>query len=114
MTAARLEAVIRQRCPVCLQGPMFRSLVDIHEHCPSCGHRFMRESGYFQGAMYVSYALALGTMASLLIGSRRWLGPHIGTTAAYIVAVALQLLLVIPLYRYSRVIWAHVNIGTRA
>ena len=114
MTAAeRLEAILRQRCPVCLQGPMFRSRVDIHERCPVCGHRFMRESGYFQGAMYVSYALALGTMAALLIGSRHWLGPHLGTTAAYVVAVVLQLLLVLPLYRYSRVIWAHLNIGTR-
>ena len=92
---------------------MFRTLVDMHELCPSCGHRFMREPGYFQGAMYVSYTLALGTVAVLLLASRHWLGPHIGVTASYLVALALQMILVIPLFRYSRVIWAHLNIGTR-
>ena len=110
---SRLSAIINQRCPLCLEGEMFRSLVEIHERCPVCGHRFMREPGYFQGAMYVSYTLALGTMAVLLLASRHWLGAHIGVVPSYVVAMVLQMVLVIPLFRYSRVIWAHVNIGTR-
>ena len=31
--------------------------------CPACGLRFEREAGYFTGAMYVSYVLALPVMA---------------------------------------------------
>ena len=29
------------------------------ERCPVCGLKFEREQGYFLGAMYVSYALAI-------------------------------------------------------
>src|SRR5436190_12582264 len=57
MLAARLRAIIRQRCPVCLQGAMFRGRFEMNTTCPVCGHRFEREPGFFQGAMYVSYGI---------------------------------------------------------
>ena len=31
----------------------------MHERCPVCGLKFEREQGYFLGAMYISYGLAL-------------------------------------------------------
>lgn len=91
---------------------MFSGLLTIHDTCPVCGHRFMREPGFFQGAMYVSYVLGLGTFLFLLLLCRARLGPRIGLPAASVVAIALQLMLVPLLFRYSRVIWAHLNIGT--
>ncbi len=33
--------------------------------CSTCGLKFEREQGYFLGAMYISYALALITIAVL-------------------------------------------------
>src|SRR5437016_12494611 len=59
MLAARLRAIIRQRCPVCLQGAMFRGRFEMSATCPVCGHRFEREPGFFQGAMYVSYGIGI-------------------------------------------------------
>lgn len=47
--------MLRQRCPVCLEGPMFSGLFTLHDRCPRCGHAFIREPGFFQGAIYVSY-----------------------------------------------------------
>jgi len=35
----------------------------MNEHCPHCGLRFEREQGYFLGAMYISYGLALPMIA---------------------------------------------------
>jgi hypothetical protein len=32
----------------------------MNDRCPTCGLHFNREPGYFLGAMYISYALALG------------------------------------------------------
>jgi uncharacterized protein (DUF983 family) len=58
--AARLRAIIRQRCPVCLQGAVFRGRFEMNATCPVFGHRFAREPGFFQGAMYVSYGLGIG------------------------------------------------------
>lgn len=110
---SRLGAIIAQRCPVCLTGPMFAGLFRMWEVCPTCGHRFMREPGFFQGAMYVSYSMGLVTFLLLLLFCQYRLAPRIGLTAAYLLAFALQLCLVPILWRYSRVIWAHLNIGTR-
>ena len=31
----------------------------MHERCPVCALKFEREQGYFLGAMYISYGLAL-------------------------------------------------------
>ena len=49
---------------------MFRSSIftgfpKMHERCPTCGLKFEREPGYFLGAMYVSYGLALVTIVVL-------------------------------------------------
>jgi hypothetical protein len=37
----------------------------MHPCCPVCGLRFEREAGYFLGAMYISYGLALLTIVTL-------------------------------------------------
>lgn len=55
---AKLGAMIRQRCPRCLKGPIYRGWLEMHSHCPHCQLLYEREPGYFIGAMYVSYALA--------------------------------------------------------
>jgi hypothetical protein len=35
----------------------------MHERCEVCGLKFEREPGYFLGAIYISYGLALATIA---------------------------------------------------
>jgi hypothetical protein len=45
----------------------------MHEQCPVCGLRFEREPGYFTGAMYLSYGVAIvATVPVWLIMA--WLG----------------------------------------
>ena len=92
---------------------MFRAPLTMNEQCPVCGHRFMREPGFFQGAMYVSYAMGVITFLLLLVFMRRALEARIGFLASCGAAFAVQLFLVPVLWRYSRVIWAHLNVGTR-
>ncbi|HTP10376.1 MAG TPA: hypothetical protein VMP08_19115, partial [Anaerolineae bacterium] len=55
----RLIAVLRQRCPRCLQGHVYHGLITMYDLCPQCGYRFGREPGYFTGAMFASYTLAV-------------------------------------------------------
>jgi hypothetical protein len=47
----RLAAIVAQRCPRCLEWPVFATLFRRHARCPACGLRFEREPGYFTGAM---------------------------------------------------------------
>jgi uncharacterized protein (DUF983 family) len=112
MNTRRLSAVLLQRCPVCLEGPMFSGLITMYERCPRCGHQFERETGFFQGAMYVSWVTSVGVFTALALLASALLAPHIGMLAALAVAVVVYGPAVPMLFRYSRVIWAHINIGT--
>ena len=109
----RLAAIVSQRCPVCLEGRMFRGTFTMNETCAVCGHQFMREQGFFQGAMYVSYLI--GLVVFLVIGwsAALLLGPRWGLAPALTAAVAVQFLFVPWMWREARVIWAHVNVWTK-
>jgi hypothetical protein len=86
----------------------------MHPTCPVCGHRFEREPGFFQGAMYVSWVIGVSYLGGLAILANIFLVPRIGIAAAAACVVAVHLACVPAVFRYSRVIWAHVNVATHA
>jgi hypothetical protein len=92
---------------------MYAGLITMYDRCPRCGHEFEREPGFFQGAMYVSWVSSVGLFATLALVASALLAPHIGLFAALTVAVVVYLPAVPMLFRYSRVIWAHLFVGTR-
>jgi uncharacterized protein (DUF983 family) len=102
----RLGALVKQRCLRCLQGPVFAGLFRMHAQCPVCGLRFEREPGYFTGAMYLSYGLALLTTAPVWL-PMAWLGRSLGEV---LVASGFLLIAGSPwLFRYSRVMWLYLD-----
>lgn len=108
-TPSGAPAVIaRLLCPRCRRGKVFRGLVTMHERCAECGHSFEREPGYFVGAMYVSYALAVPIYAGLALAVHL-LRPAWSETRFLAAALALFLPLAPLLFRYSRVLWMHLD-----
>jgi uncharacterized protein (DUF983 family) len=103
-----LGAILRQRCPRCLKGAVFNGLMATRERCDVCGLRFEREPGYFVGAMYVSYALAVAVMTLLVLLIRR-LRPHWSDIAVVGAALPPFLPLVPLIVRYSKIIWLHLD-----
>ena len=63
MSRSRPLAILRQRCPICLDGKIFRSFLSMYKTCPTCGVRFERESGYFLTAMFFAYAMGFVIVA---------------------------------------------------
>ena len=102
--------MLRMRCPRCLRGKLFRGLLDMWERCPRCGLRFEREEGYFTGAMYASFLLALplvfGIFGILWLFSSRTLA---AAEVLLVVTTVLTVPLVPLLFRYSRVIWLYFD-----
>jgi len=106
------SAILRQLCPRCRMGTIFRSSIftgfpKMREVCPICGLKFEREQGYFLGAMYISYGLALITIlafALLLWFFLRW---SIQKTTIW--AVVLFLPLAPTLTLFSRVLWIYLD-----
>ena len=106
--ASRLRAVLLQRCPRCLQGPIFHGLMTMHKDCPVCGHHFEREPGYFLGAMYASYFLAVPLLL-ILYWLLWWFLPAWRGEYLALLTVVPYLLVVPWVFRYSRVIWMHID-----
>jgi len=115
MTSRRVSAVsgiLHQLCPRCRDGRIFRASIftgfpKMYEVCPECGLKFEREEGYFLGAMYISYLLALITIVGLALVLWFFLRWSIQKTAIW--AVVLFLPLAPTLTLLSRVMWIYLD-----
>jgi uncharacterized protein (DUF983 family) len=107
-----LISMLRQLCPRCRSGGIFRSSIylgfpGMHDRCPNCGLLFNREPGYFLGAMYVSYGLALVIIAAL--GAVLWAVTSWRVDKIAIWAVVLFLPFAPMLTLLSRVLWIYLD-----
>jgi uncharacterized protein (DUF983 family) len=105
-------AILHQLCPRCRAGRIYRGSVfagfpGMHDRCPVCGLRFEREEGYFLGAMYISYALALFTI--VVFGLLLWLATHWAVFKAGLLAILLFLPTAPALTLFSRVLWIYFD-----
>lgn len=102
----KIAAMLKRRCPRCLTGRVFSSIFRMHTRCPDCDLVFEREPGYFVGAMYISYALALLAVAPVYLVLTFM---HIAF-ATIIAALVVQLTVLSPLlFQYARVLWLHID-----
>jgi len=70
-----LWTLLKQRCPHCRQGNMFKDenpyhlkrLFAMNEKCPVCGQRTELEPGFYYGTAYVSYALTVAFSATTFV-----------------------------------------------
>jgi uncharacterized protein (DUF983 family) len=105
----RFQALRRGLCPVCRGAPIFAGRWRMNETCPACNTRFERAPGYFVGAMYISYALALIVLVIMVaifqLGAfRSWPLPLVVS-----LALVIYVLLVPALFRWSRILWIHIG-----
>ena len=84
-------------------------LTRMNERCPVCDLRFEREEGYFLGAMYISYAMAVPLMIAFV--ALFWTVTHWSWNTILLVS-ALALLPFAPfLTLFARVLWIHLDRG---
>ncbi len=106
-----LASILKGYCPRCRMAPIFRGsmlwLTPMNPRCPVCDLQFERESGYFLGAMYISYAMAVPLLAGFLalfwwLTSWSW--------SYILLAAALTLLPFAPaLTLFARVLWIYLD-----
>lgn len=112
--AQRLISVMLERCPYCNKGHVFKprkrlpfQIPDMKDHCDVCATHLDREPGYFLGAMYVSYALAVGQGILTYLLCANVL--RIENTAIILgIIIAVILLLQNKNFRVARVTWMHL------
>lgn len=66
-----LGRAIRRQCPACGSNGIYQGWISIKNECPACGYLFVRESGYFLGALavniIVSELISMMVLVALLI-----------------------------------------------
>ncbi len=112
-------AVLQGRCPQCRVGKLFKypthklsKFTEINEHCPSCGVKFEREPRFFDGAMYISYALSVGLfLVSAFLIYQLF---HPVSETVYMVAIISEVILLYPLmFRFSRIFYLYIFGGLK-
>jgi len=86
---------------------ILRGFPKMHERCPVCDLKFEREEGYFLGAMYISYGLALVTI--VVLASLIWVVTRWSLMKVTLWALVLFLPLAPLLTLFSRVLWLYLD-----
>jgi len=105
-------AILHQLCPRCRAATIFRKSIFMGfprmcEQCPNCGLKFEREPGYFLGAMYISYGLALITIVGF--GLLLWVFTGWSLMKITLWAILLFLPLAPTITLFSRVLWIYLD-----
>ncbi len=102
-------ALLKQRCPRCLEGSIFRGWVTTREGCPVCDLRYGREEGYFSGGMDLSFFLAAPVLALIFLVLYQLFSPTLSLMATLFLSYAVFLPCAVPLFRYSRTLWLYLD-----
>ena len=103
----RLFAILKLKCPHCLQGSVFNKPFKMHPDCPHCGIHFEREEGYFMMSVFVGYVMSFFIAVPALVVMYLTMNP---TIWEYVFGALLALVLFSPLiFHYARVIWMHID-----
>jgi uncharacterized protein (DUF983 family) len=111
-------ALLHGKCPRCRKGDMFAHPASsltrfnkMNEFCPHCGLRLEPEPGFYQGAMYVSYAITVAFLVTIGIALYLLGDP---SEWVYIGTVIGVMILLVPLnYRYSRILYLYLIGGIK-
>jgi uncharacterized protein (DUF983 family) len=99
-------SLLLQRCPRCRTGRIFAATFSMHDACPLCGLPFRREEGFWLGAMYFSYGLAVVLLVPLFFFFQ-WLLPNFPGLLVAVIATLPYVPLTPLIFRYSRVMWIY-------
>lgn len=108
-----VQLILKEKCPNCGKGNVYQKkkhLIELpimNDRCDECHYYFDREPGYFLGAMYISYGLAVlqGIITFLLL---YFLLPNIPTIWVVLSILAVIFLFSIKNYKLSRIIYIHI------
>jgi uncharacterized ion transporter superfamily protein YfcC len=105
-----LYAIGLLKCPRCHRGDMyltptfsFKKSFDMHDKCPYCDQRFTLETGFYYGAMFISYILTAFMMFGIFAIFK--FGFNWEVTTAFFAAMGIIMTLFVWFFRVSRTIW---------
>ncbi|MEX0868767.1 MAG: DUF983 domain-containing protein [Nitriliruptoraceae bacterium] len=109
----RLRPLIRGvqgRCPHCGGRGIFRGIANLEDACPSCGFSFVREDGYWVGAMTVNTAIILVVFGAWFVGGMVVTWPAVPWTGLLVGGIVVNSIIPFLLYGWSKAIWVGLDL----
>jgi len=114
----KLRSILLRKCPHCQEGEFFvtrnpfnlSKVGDVLPNCSVCKRKYESEPGFYFGALYVSYGLAVGLCVSIFVAVNV-LAPDTETTTTVWWVLGGLLLLAPVLYAWSKILWANMFIS---
>lgn len=99
------------KCPECKVGNIFKDkgsillfqIPKMNKHCAKCDYKFEKETGFFFGAMFVSYTLSAAQMIICLIVF--WTFANMSPISVFIIITLIAIFTSTVNFRVSRSIW---------
>ncbi|MDX2360265.1 MAG: DUF983 domain-containing protein [Crocinitomicaceae bacterium] len=99
------------KCPRCQEGDFFKSnpydlkkAGDIYTNCSHCDLKYSKEPGFYFGAMFVSYALAVALFVTIWV-SMSLFAPQVSVWWQIGIIIGASIILSPYLYALSKIIW---------
>lgn len=111
LKGTKLYSIVANKCPRCQEGDFFiyknpynlKKFDKMNISCPVCHESFEKEPGFYQGAMYVNYALSIAAGVSWFILVYIFYGFD---PAIFVISFSVVLVLLLPLmFRIGRLLW---------
>lgn len=108
-----INNVVKGTCPNCGKTKVFKSkgnifvlnLPKMHESCSNCNYEFHRETGFYFGAMYMSYALTVAEMVAVFVLGLLF---EVSLFMQFVAVVIVLVLLANFNFRISRLMWLNL------
>ena len=108
---SRLYSIFKMKCPRCHEGDFFkaapynlRKAGDIYTNCPNCDLKYSKEPGFYYGAMFVSYALAVALFVTIWVSMNLFV-PQVSVWWQIGIILGASVILAPYLYALSKIIW---------
>lgn len=98
-----LKRGLRQRCPVCGRGKIFKGWIKTYERCPVCNFVYEREPGYYTGAIAIN--LVVSELLIALIAVPLAASQSVSLTVLIVLGCTLPFLLPLLFYRPTKSLW---------
>lgn len=105
--------ILQEKCPQCGQSDVFKknaklfAVPEMNIRCKHCNYSFDREPGYFIGAMYISYGIAVFfCILTFLVFHFGF--PSLPLIYTPIAIIAMMVLIAKKNFKISRIIYIHI------
>jgi uncharacterized protein (DUF983 family) len=101
---------LRRHCPECDGKGIFKGWWALKDRCPTCGHLYAREEGYWVMAIIVNTAVTEAIFAIALVIGLLLTAPDVAWQPLLAIGIATNVIVPLFFYPYSKTLWAAADL----